>query len=404
MDIVKKNILSIIIGVIALIAVIALFWPVSGYFEQQQADAEERAEDYATLVGLTDKTRYQPGVDPDKAEPEPLGMFPTQQVIDQGNAAKTLVEQQSNKMLQVAVQLNKHELLIPGSLPAPNVPQRLNFREKYRMEAEKKIFAEILRAGMPPTPEEVELAKTDLWERQFQADVAVRGDQIVRALFDEQAATLRDQLWQQKAQSIGVYANPVTFTWNPNIAGSGSPAPLHVWFAQMGVWIQEDVAKAVQAANSASSNVIQAPVKRIVQITLPDHTAMYVREPGVSANSSTGVLPKSTLLSSTGRICNGLYDVVHFTVVLHVEAESIPRVLQEISRNQFVNVLDAQVESLDSAVAAMAGFLYGSKPIANITLNCEALFLREWTVPLMPAAVRSLLGIQPQPAGTASGI
>jgi len=46
MEIVKKNILSVICGVIALIALIALFWPIGGMYSDDQVklDAPEIAE------------------------------------------------------------------------------------------------------------------------------------------------------------------------------------------------------------------------------------------------------------------------------------------------------------------------------------------------------------------------
>jgi hypothetical protein len=39
----------------------------------------------------------------------------------------------------------------------------------------------------------------------------------------------------------------------------------------------------------------------------------------------------------------------------------------------------------------------------NLQLECEAMFLRKWTVPLMPPTVKASLGITDQPAAPTEG-
>ena len=58
--------------------------------------------------------------------------------------------------------------------------------------------------------------------------------------------------------------------------------------------------------------------------------------------------------------------------------------------------------SVDSAERLGEGLVYGDAPVANLQLECEALFMRSWTVPLMPPAVKQSLGITEQ-APTAPG-
>ena len=49
MDIVKKNILSIICGVVILLAIVSLFWPIGGMIESAQKRADERKDLYTKL-------------------------------------------------------------------------------------------------------------------------------------------------------------------------------------------------------------------------------------------------------------------------------------------------------------------------------------------------------------------
>src|SRR4051794_40220927 len=117
MELVKKNLTSIICGVIALLAVVALFWPISGYYNELQAKADARKQVYTTLKGILDKPRNLPTVSLETAEPKKLEQFPTQAVIDAGTAVQTQVKTQSAAMFETALKMNQHTPLVPGALP-----------------------------------------------------------------------------------------------------------------------------------------------------------------------------------------------------------------------------------------------------------------------------------------------
>jgi hypothetical protein len=100
--------------------------------------------------------------------------------------------------------------------------------------------------------------------------------------------------------------------------------------------------------------------------------------------------------SPTGRVSNGLYDVVHFDVIMDVDAEMVPMVMSELSRERFITVRRIDnLMAVDSALEQVQGYFYGNRPVVRLTLACEALFLREWTKPLMPTGVKRILaGVQ----------
>src|SRR5438105_4758149 len=134
MDIVKKNIFSIICGVIAIAAVVAAFIPLGGMIAADQTDLQKDKQTYDAMNGLLHKTRQLPSVDPDKPEQEALpASFPGPEIIKQGQGIVAEMKKESEAMRDAAVAMNKHELLVPSSLPNPPMQaQQMQFRDRYR--------------------------------------------------------------------------------------------------------------------------------------------------------------------------------------------------------------------------------------------------------------------------------
>jgi hypothetical protein len=101
--------------------------------------------------------------------------------------------------------------------------------------------------------------------------------------------------------------------------------------------------------------------------------------------------------------------VVNFELVLRVDYTKIPQIIADLERNRLFTVLSTSVSSVNAAEERKTnGFVYGDQPVAEVTLICEALFLRSWTVDkdnkfakaLMPEIVRQTLAIEPGPGLT----
>src|SRR4051812_42547258 len=98
MEIVKKNLVSIICGVVALLALVAVFvWPLDGYYEDLQTKTKKRADVQGKATGLLNKTRTLPVFDPNSPTGKPLPKFPSQQIIKLGTAAVKAEHQISDK-------------------------------------------------------------------------------------------------------------------------------------------------------------------------------------------------------------------------------------------------------------------------------------------------------------------
>jgi hypothetical protein len=200
-----------------------------------------------------------------------------------------------------------------------------------------------------------------------------------------------------------------------------TPDATKIWYAQMMLWVEQDVAAGIRDLNKDSNNVDSSPVKQLVRLYIVPDDNMYTmpsaapasgtpapdpRSGGtgtpagptssVPANSDTDPLPKDFTVSPTGRACNGVFDVVHFTIVLKVRSADIPRVISGLERGKLITVYQTDIQSVNSAAEAQEGYLLGASPVAQITLQCEELFLRDWTKPLMPQYIQTLLNVQTQ--------
>ncbi|MEA2709318.1 MAG: hypothetical protein QOF78_1919 [Phycisphaerales bacterium] len=413
MEIVKKNIISIICGVVALAAVVVAFVIVPGHQEQLQANVKTSQAAYESVNTLLTKPRQLPVVNPDNPEQKQLEQFPSETVIKQGEAITKKVEEESKAILAAAVEMNKHRLLVEGSLPAPFDPQKYQFRKGYQIAlplppqggAMKSAFAAELNAGMPPTPDEMRLAAEalvkDIETRKlvFTAQGQPANGPQVKAEIDEATRKLPIGMRDKIAGGSRVYINPDTFEINPRITNAAGNAPdtLEIYSAQLSYWIQSDVVAAVKEINANSKGVAESPVKHLIRIrTKPYGQAgpIFLTGPdGSAAADANGTLPKVPQASTTGRVSNGLYDVFHFEVEADVEAAKLPDFLRGLGNRRFITPLFVDVKAKDNATALAEGHVYGNKPVVNVRAECEVLYLRVWNSAFMPQALKTKLGI-----------
>src|SRR5688572_24142079 len=133
MELVKRNIVSIIFGVIALIALVALFVPLGGMQEEFQESLKKQAQLDQNIRQLLSTPRMKPVTSPG-GQPEPLDVFPSRTVIDLARGVTDDVHSESQAAMRAAEEINKrdHVLLLAGALPNPmSSPVRTNFRALY---------------------------------------------------------------------------------------------------------------------------------------------------------------------------------------------------------------------------------------------------------------------------------
>src|ERR671912_358433 len=122
MPIIKKNILSILCGVVVLIAVIAYFAFVRGMFygdDGLQKAADERKAQYDRLAGLLGKQRTLPVVSLTSTEPVSLPAYPTFPVTQGGEQVTKALQAQADGMLKLAAKMTRRDPLVAGVFPEP---------------------------------------------------------------------------------------------------------------------------------------------------------------------------------------------------------------------------------------------------------------------------------------------
>ncbi|HEX4123347.1 MAG TPA: hypothetical protein VHY37_01370 [Tepidisphaeraceae bacterium] len=448
MDIVKKNLLSIIFGVLALLAVIALFYPIGGMYQTlQTGDPRDPAAPnltgeagrYGDVVKLLEDKRLlpiMPALGISDNSPQYLvdpktgkDVFPNDPVIKAGLEAVQEVHDDSLKLVKAAEDCNIHQPLVPGVLP--DVPSTLAYdfqkayQEKFRIpdskvpnDAPTSFWAE-LQATAPPTDAQIDAMSKDIWTKQYLPQIYyIEGkpanDQEVQNEWKQACTLLPIQMRDEQALKFKTYLLPGAISEHPALTKTETPSPEEVWFAQLSLWIEQDVVDGIVEANKDSDNVSHSAVKQVVDLDVPQDSSVYVtaqdlkNAPGGGTQTDEGATGGLNFaVSPTGRVCNSLYDVVHFTLVLNVDAMRLPQVLADLERNKLITVVGVDARSVDSSVALDNGFVFGKDPVVEVTLRCEELFLRSWidssTARLMPESISRLVHGGGGTGGAAAG-
>src|SRR3954447_21473853 len=136
MQIVKKHILNIICGVVAIIALVALVWPISGWYSDLADQAKGAAKASGDIQSLMSAKRLKPIFSDNAvegAQGEPLERFPNREIIDDANKAMTAVKDQAEAARRAAIAIHRrgHDLLYFATLPAPGLQDAFTFATQY---------------------------------------------------------------------------------------------------------------------------------------------------------------------------------------------------------------------------------------------------------------------------------
>jgi hypothetical protein len=449
MGVAKKNLFSILSGVVALLALVAVFvWPLPGWFEQLRTDVNARTSDFNTINTMLD-TRAQLPRTSEAEEPVTLDRFPTRAVIKAGQESIDKLKAEAESVLRLAVQRNQKPLLMPRLLPAPDRSLAARFRQQYILvfNLQGETFQNAnqwigKRGSLGPNPQgqdvvlngtmvpnERELAQL---REQRAADIRAKltrlnaqgqidnADEVTRAV-EQGVGTLAKELRDSRAAAGTVYVDYESFSPLIQIREQ-TPNDVQVFNAQLNLWIHQEFLKGVALANAKATSVLDAPVKHLLKLDIPVQFVQVPDQPnqpgmggmggmgGAPATpgdlpiDSTAELPK-VQFTPTGRTHNSMYDPFRFTARLRVSASALPQVIADLQRNRFITVTNvASITAVDSAVQLGFGYKYGNDPVVEVLLECEALLLRQWLVPLMPPAVKAALANAANPqAGQGGG-
>ncbi|MSR42177.1 MAG: hypothetical protein EXS10_09815 [Phycisphaerales bacterium] len=353
--------------------------------------------------------------------------------------------------------LNRREGFDPKSPVAQFLPQvNAEKASLLRYSAQKFFAAEYARlleevhAGAAPSNTEVmkllEASRLNFINQDLRKSDAASLTPEEQSKLDQRLATNRIGLIETAALALSFYCDPREL----GIPSEAAAKALSLDSKDLGTyeqtlfdwqwrfWIMEDLLHGFYAANQAGAKElvpeIRAPVKRILSIDIAPFAkgGSANAEGGSSENASSGSAasfgaseppaegaptegapatvvaraalgspnidataeaPRDYSKSFTGRTSNSVYDVRRVTVVFVAETAAIPTVLDALSKENFMTVLDMSVARADPFAAAVQGFAYGVEPVSLVTIELETVWFREWTAHFMPESVRGVLGI-----------
>lgn len=363
-------------------------------------------------------------------KPDGLPRFPkitvNQHAINDLRDAYTKMNGEYEGIFKFSIQHNQaqHLEMIEGIFPDPGFVAARPFdaKERYRLSLREVFEPFSPTAGYPqidakpPISAQEINAALDRVEKDY-----LEGNFLppkTRAQLTPQEAERLKELQARKhidvllshAKSTHIYAQT-----DPGLPGfpfeilswsaesmSRPPSNIEIWDGQMALWIQQDICRAIQIANKVetpASNVMNAPVKQLISVRVDPK---YI---GLTKDDALDVarrIPDDFSLSMSGRYCNPLYDVRHVYVSLIVDSKRMPEFFNALSQVNFMTVIGMKVTDVDEYEMVRQGYVFGPVDCVKLDMQIESIWLREWTMKLMPKDKKIELGIPEKKAAPAA--
>ena len=468
---VKANMLVVVFCVIVVLVPVGAYFGAETFGAKVRSDTEKRTQVYNDLESqLKAKVELPiPG-----GESFPLNGLPNEAIVQEYEQLLTKVSDDARTVYATARDFNagtagnpKHKPLVdPGVFPGYSRANRSE-REGVRLrvgDALRQGYERMLsdcRAGRPPEDSSLKSA-IDAAEKRFvqgelKQESRAKLDAAQVQLLDKQLGKARIEQYFEVAKRISFYVDPgaIEVPTKESITkllkagkdeqSQGKALDEHdaqLFEMQWKYWVVSDIMRALSAANSSTPSVLQAPVKRVIKISvLPAESmgqpasggeaavmgddAPAADDPadapaeGAPADGATVAAaevpklgppmvdpkveaPRDFSKRFTGRVSNPVYDVRLSEVVFVAETSKLPKIFDALASQNFMTVANVRISPADPFEAAREGYLYGPEPVSVVTATIESVWLREWTAQYMPAAVRTALGIQSAPPAGAS--
>lgn len=309
--------------------------------------------------------------------------------------------------------INARQPLVDGVFPKPSrTVAAFEFKSAY--EAAFDDLSGQLHAGTVPSRLEIESASAeleDLWADRdpgpspspvpgHPAPTHRRGaGQTQSRVGGNPMNDARRFAAVMKARSIRCYVGPGAFHTSPIVELDRAPRAAELWFAQVGLWIQQDIVGAIASWNETAASgvddksihVEHVPVKRIehIRITGYQTPTRSICFPIVRTNASGAKLSEG-LSRPASRERFGAFDVVRFSLAVVVDQRDLLRLIDELGRRNLIECVGAEYRTARPDETA-EGYLYGTAPIVHARLTCDVYLSRALYRPYMPTDVVGLL-------------
>jgi hypothetical protein len=418
-----KNNVSLLVAVIIIVVSILLFIPTklisSGLKKQIKA---------LSLSYVNEIQRYKPIIQPEAQ-------------MDLEEMRLTAMAEDVNKIGILAMQttqrqyLNKDAFTIEPNNPFFSPSTFTRFGELYcseidRFIAEDKAGACISEAELKLTLENQTTSfgrKTDT----IDTSTLTRPRQSSSVLSSYNAIQIKmiDQICEQKAALLSYYVTPESLSgytyWKEYKYEDFDNAVKDCWYFQLGNWIIQDIFKTIQNMNSGHTNVLDAPVKRLMEtsfnlgINRPvflDFSTGGDQITETRSSAERGDRPKYMLSGKdvltetcTNRYCNIDTDITQFRIKLIIRSDALFEFMKELCsekehvytdesgkdhnfKHNQITILESSIRSIDTESADHELYRYGENNVSEVDLVCEYSFVKKGYDDIKPETIKIDLG------------
>jgi hypothetical protein len=443
MKLIKANLFPIICGLVVLVSMIFLYYPVKVKSEQLRDNMQTGVlpnKIGLQTIGLVQNLETETIQIDD--QPPITGPI-TNNIISERRTIQNQMDQQARAVQDKFIQDNAFgrveygmggnvipllgENQMPGLLPNPSTSFTVlgDFRNRYLDlfsddPSNNASWLTRLHAGSPPTEAQID-ATIDLQIAQLNAGTpGGLGNNE-----DEQRAALRQHTVRtavfSAAKSCLIYADPTSFQERAFVSSASLPLAGDIYEAFVDSWLQNDLVSAIIDTNADALNVGQSPVKRLIHIAVGADAAISTGNNSVSglvndqnlfvpaAASSQGFGAPGGLrpfggasgssTTMTGRVsdtdAHG-YQVTYMAFSVVIEPWKINELINNLyRRNNGYTVLQISTQTVDPVEALSNGYVYGKVPVVRADILVEVLLFSDWNKRIMPQAfVNALNGAQ----------
>ena len=452
----KANMIVVVFCAIVLAVPAAAFFFAGQFADGVRGDAQKKASVHSDLSAMAKKSVSLPIPG---GEPFPLAGLPNEDIVREYEQILAKVGDDARAVYAAAREFNsgigsdrKHEPVVPASVfPNYNRSNRsdaesVRFRFGDALRASYERLLADCRTGVPPEPTSlknaIEAAEKRFVQGELKQESRAKLDAAQTAALEKQLGKARIEQYFEVAKRISFYVDPGAFAIptrdamnrilpsGTDVAKAYDAQDAALFDEQWKFWITSDVLHAFRDANSVNPSVLQAPLKRVMQIRVlpPEGAAAAPADGGeasamgadvameggdASSGDSTGggaAIAAATTLGPpqvdpkieaprdfsrrfTGRVSNPVYDVRLVEVVFVAETSRLPLVFDALAARNFMTIANVRLSPADPFDAARDGYLYGVEPVSEVRATIETIWLREWTAVSMPAVVRSQMGV-----------
>ena len=460
----KSNTLAVVFCGIIVAVPVGAYFAADMMGQGVRSEAQRRASVYNDLTSAANANVQLPVPG---GEPVALESIATEGIVQNFRESLEKYSKDASDVYARALAFNsggasqpKHEPVVEAAVfPAYNaksstVAEQVRFKVADAIAAAYAKLLESARAGAPPADTAVAASVEAAETRYIQGDL---GKKSRSELTPEATAQLNAFLgkvrineYAEAAKKISMYADLRAFevpsrasvTGLYKSAADAAAQDAALFDMQWKLWVATDVMRAFEECNKGADSVLQAPVKQLLSLKVqplpkaettgggeaavmgsdaPAADGAASGEAPVDGAAATGVASAAVATAAapfidpkqqvnldfskrfTGRISNGIYDVRLADVTFIAETAELPRIFDALARENFMTVTNVRLAPADPFAAARAGYLFGGRPVSQVTVTVESLWFRDWTARHMPSSVRNALGVTTAPVTGGDG-